>query len=510
MYNPTPLPQNKQFIYRGLEYERIGAFIQRLQTEFPAAQILDKKQYPPDSSILNSPEQRFHAVNVRPIPDPYHLKSAKVTVPEKISKYYEVNDVTRFQYDRPVHKGAVDKDNEFKSLWIVRTIYETAQPLPGILRWLEVSKTSEHELTPVEFACETIANVNKELSDLIVQYRLDPKRNLNPFTMRIQGSVDANVNGGFSKYQDAFFSERFAKSAEGRDQSVHVQRLKRLIYEQMQILRQALELHRSLASEQVLPLHNRLSEAFHELEKSTAEWKTNINIPTKPLPPLPIGQQSTGTSSSSSHYQSVGPSNGGRLPSNNGGQEMVYFPEDYDGTYMSVTKKGLSLSGIVPMGTLNASPIVPQIPPRDSTGGLPAVCSPTAPPLPPRGHTPDKRSSNPMPFTDSSDGEQLSLNDISPAPPPMFNDNFSDSFSDDGDNPVAALAAPPQIPKLRDQSPGRGGPSVAGAGGGVGFLMNGGGASTGGEVLEMGSITTTTTTTTIISLRRDDEDEIFY
>uniref|UniRef100_A0AAG5CQS3 Dedicator of cytokinesis n=1 Tax=Anopheles atroparvus TaxID=41427 RepID=A0AAG5CQS3_ANOAO len=400
--------RNKQFIYRGLEYERIGAFIQRLQTEFPTAQILDKKQYPPDSSILNSPEQRFHVVNVRPIADPYHLKSAKVTVPEKISKYYEVNDVTRFQYDRPVHKGAVDKDNEFKSLWIVRTIYETAQPLPGILRWFEVSKTSEHELTPVEFACETIANVNKELSDLIVQYRLDPKRNLNPFTMRIQGSVDANVNGGFSKYQDAFFSERFAKSAEGRDQSVHVQRLKRLIYEQMQILRQALELHRSLASEQVLPLHNRLSEAFHELEKSTAEWKTNINIPTKPLPPLPIGQQSmtAGHGTSGSHYQSVGPSNGAGRTATNGGQELAYFPEDYDGTYMSVNKKALSLSGIVPLSALTSPSPVPQIPPRDSTGGLPAVCSPTAPPLPPRGHTPDKRSSNPMPFTEYVEQQQ--------------------------------------------------------------------------------------------------------
>uniref|UniRef100_A0A182PP68 DOCKER domain-containing protein n=1 Tax=Anopheles epiroticus TaxID=199890 RepID=A0A182PP68_9DIPT len=394
--------RNKQFIYRGLEYERIGAFIQRLQTEFPTAMILDKKQYPPDSSILNSPEQRFHVVNVRPIADPYHLKSAKVTVPEKISKYYEVNDVTRFQYDRPVHKGTVDKDNEFKSLWIVRTIYETAQPLPGILRWFEVSKTSEHELTPVEFACETIANVNKELSDLIVQYRLDPKRNLNPFTMRLQGSVDANVNGGFSKYQDAFFSERFAKSAEGRDQSVHVQRLKRLIFEQMQILRQALELHRSLAPEQVLPLHNRLSEAFLELEKSTAEWKTNINIPTKPLPPLPIGQQQHGGAGTD---PSTGV-NGGKM-SNGGAQELTYFPEDYDGTYMSVNKKALSLSGIVPMTALTSSP-VPHIPPRDSTGSvmLPAVCSPTAPPLPPRGHTPDKRSSNPMPFTEYVEQQQ--------------------------------------------------------------------------------------------------------
>ncbi|XP_052865732.1 dedicator of cytokinesis protein 3 isoform X1 [Anopheles cruzii] len=388
--------RNKQFIYRGLEYERIGAFIQRLQTEFPTAQILDKKQYPPDGSILNSPEQRFHVVNVRPIADPYHLKSAKVTVPEKISKYYEVNDVTRFQYDRPVHKGTVDKDNEFKSLWIVRTIYETAQPLPGILRWFEVSKTSVHELTPVEFACETIANVNKELSDLIVQYRLDPKRNLNPFTMRLQGSVDANVNGGFSKYQDAFFSERFAKSTEGRDQSVHVQRLKRLIFEQMQILRQALESHRSLASDQVLPLHNRLSEAFLELEKATSEWKTNINIPTKPLPPLPIGQPVT------SGTPIGGQPLSGKLSTN--GQEPAYFPEDYDGTYMSVNKKALSLSGIIPMAALTSSP-VPQIPPRDSMGAT-GVGSPTAPPLPPRGHTPDKRSSNPMPFTEYVEQQQ--------------------------------------------------------------------------------------------------------
>ncbi|XP_039431309.1 dedicator of cytokinesis protein 3 isoform X3 [Culex pipiens pallens] len=387
--------RNKQFIYRGLEYERIGAFIQRLQIEFPTAQILDKKHYPPDSSILNSPEQRFHVVNVRPISDPSHLKSAKVTVPEKISKYYEVNDVTKFQYDRPVHKGVVDKENEFKSLWIERTIYDIQQPLPGILRWFEVTNASIHELTPVEFACETVANVNKELSDLIVQYRLEPKRNLNPFTMRLQGSVDANVNGGFNKYQDAFFTERYSKSPEGLGQALHVQRLKRLIFEQMQILRQALELHRSLAPDEVLPLHNRLSEAFLELEKSTAEWKTNINIPTKPLPPLPIQQQ----------YHQSQPHQVGSVPGDRSSAHQNYFAEDHDETYTYLNRKTLSLSGIVPMTAMTSSPIpAPQVPPRDS------MCSsPSAPPLPPRGHTPDKRNSNPMPFSEFEQHQQGSV-----------------------------------------------------------------------------------------------------
>ena len=33
------LPQNKTYVYRGLDYERIGAFNQRLQAQFPDVQV---------------------------------------------------------------------------------------------------------------------------------------------------------------------------------------------------------------------------------------------------------------------------------------------------------------------------------------------------------------------------------------------------------------------------------------------------------------------------------------
>lgn len=56
-------------------------------------------------------------------------------------------------------------------------------------------RRSFQELTPVEFACETMENVAKELCELIDQYRADPKRNINPFSMRLQGIIDANVMG---------------------------------------------------------------------------------------------------------------------------------------------------------------------------------------------------------------------------------------------------------------------------------------------------------------------------
>lgn len=35
-------------------------------------------------------------------------------IPEKIARFYHYNDVKKFQCDRPVHKGIIDKDNEIK------------------------------------------------------------------------------------------------------------------------------------------------------------------------------------------------------------------------------------------------------------------------------------------------------------------------------------------------------------------------------------------------------------
>lgn len=54
--NTDSLFQNNVFIYRGLEYERIEAFTQRLLTEFPSAQIMSKNS-PPSHAVLNSDVQ---------------------------------------------------------------------------------------------------------------------------------------------------------------------------------------------------------------------------------------------------------------------------------------------------------------------------------------------------------------------------------------------------------------------------------------------------------------------
>ncbi|KAM7361573.1 dedicator of cytokinesis spg isoform 1-T1 [Cochliomyia hominivorax] len=420
--------RNKQFVYRGLEYERIGAFTQRLQTEFPTAQILTNNS-PPDNSILTASEQYIQISYVRPVADAQALKTAMVTVPEKIARFYEVNDVSRFISDRPIYKGTVDKDNEFKSLWIERTTLDIACPLPGILRWFEVKHKSVQELTPVEFACETMNNVGKELWDLIVQYRNDPKRNINPFSMRLQGIIDANVMGGISKYQEAFFTEQFLKSSQGQGQQANVQKLKALILEKIQILDQALELHGQLAPAGVQPLHNRLLERFSQLKQSLSglgrlKRQHSESIVNTPLPPLPTEKRTLSLGTNSGPTSLVSASNyyeHDEIYTRPGETLRPVEQNSYNNSYQTLSKENLNMISDLRAESQNAPPIPnrprsqnfssnmsldgPEVPPKRNVN-LPG--SPGAPPLPPRGITPDKRASNPMIFNDFSTDSPVS------------------------------------------------------------------------------------------------------
>ncbi|XP_016844337.1 dedicator of cytokinesis protein 3 isoform X2 [Nasonia vitripennis] len=285
--------RNKLFIYRGLEYERIGAFTQRLQTEFPSAQILMKNS-PPDETILSSEGQYIQICNVKPIPEEGSLGCGQFEVPERVVAFYLVNDVRRFVFDRPLHRGQVDRENEFKSLWIERTTLTTEAKLPGILRWFEVIEKRSELLAPVQYACETMQSVERELRRLVAQYTAEPHRNINPFSMRLQGIIDANVMGGITKYQEAFLTTEFAR--QNPEMVPHVNRLKNLILDQMSVLEAGLLLHGQIAPSGVQPLHKRLIERFTQLKQSLGPMTRQRlvhqdSIINSPLPPVPVNDK---------------------------------------------------------------------------------------------------------------------------------------------------------------------------------------------------------------------------
>ncbi|XP_043596698.1 dedicator of cytokinesis protein 3 isoform X2 [Bombus pyrosoma] len=402
--------RNKLFIYRGLEYERIGAFTQRLQTEFPSAQILMKNS-PPDESILISEGQYIQICNVKPIPEENSLACRGAEVPERVVAFYLVNDVRKFIFDRPLHRGPVDRENEFKSLWIERTTLTTEAKLPGILRWFEVIEKRSELLAPVQYACETMLSVERELRRLVAQYTAEPNRNINPFSMRLQGIIDANVMGGITKYQEAFLTPEFAR--QNPDMVPHVNRLKSLILDQMSVLEAGLNLHGQIAPAGVQPLHKRLNERFTQLKQGLgplARQRTihQDSIVNSPLPPLPVNEKQRPATLETagcriSHADSDGlPEDEGFYTKVDGGPPPIPQRE--------VRPRSVGYGTTPPRPTHQRSlskPLSPKLPLRhslptptdgvDQTGLRTSWSEPgpeSAPPLPPRGCTPDKRDSN--------------------------------------------------------------------------------------------------------------------
>uniref|UniRef100_A0A8D3BXZ6 Dedicator of cytokinesis 3 n=1 Tax=Scophthalmus maximus TaxID=52904 RepID=A0A8D3BXZ6_SCOMX len=252
--------RNKEFVCRGYDYERLEDFQQRMLGEFPQAIAM---QHPnqPDDTILQSDAQYLQIYAVTPVSDISDVPQLE-RVPERIKSFYRINNVSRFHYDRPFHKGPKDRENEFRSLWIERTTLILSRPLPGISRWAEVERREVVEVSPLENAIYVVENKTQELRTLISQYQHRQHHgNINPLSMCLNGVIDAAVNGGIARYQEAFFDKDYISShPEDTERITH---LKDLMQEQVHILGVGLAVHEKLVHPEMRPLHKKLVDQFH-------------------------------------------------------------------------------------------------------------------------------------------------------------------------------------------------------------------------------------------------------
>ncbi|XP_061903202.1 dedicator of cytokinesis protein 3-like isoform X3 [Entelurus aequoreus] len=257
--------RNKEFVCRGHDYERLEAFQQRMLGEFPQAIAM---QHPnqPEEAILQCEAQYLQIYAVTPVPENVGVLQLD-RVPDRIKSFYRVNNVRRFRHDRPFHKGPKDRDNEFKSLWIERTTLILAHPLPGISRWFEVEKRELVEVSPLENAICVVENKNQELRTLVSQYQHKQlHNNVNLLSMTLNGVIDAAVNGGIARYQEAFFDKDYISSHS--EDSEKITQLKNLMQEQVHILGSGLAVHERMVHPEMRPLHKKLIDQFQVLRNS--------------------------------------------------------------------------------------------------------------------------------------------------------------------------------------------------------------------------------------------------
>uniref|UniRef100_A0A8C8GPX3 Dedicator of cytokinesis 4b n=1 Tax=Oncorhynchus tshawytscha TaxID=74940 RepID=A0A8C8GPX3_ONCTS len=259
--------RNKEFVCRGHDYERLEAFQQRMLNEFPHA-IAMQHVNQPDQTIYQAEAQYLQIYAVSPIPESQDVLQ-RDGVADNIKSFYKVNHIWRFRYDRPFHKGTKDKENEFKSLWVERTSLTLVQSLPGISRWFEVEKRELVEVSPLENAIEVIENKNLQLRMLIAQCQSRQMQNINPLTMCLNGVIDAAVNGGLARYQEAFFVKDYIVNHP--EDGEKIGRLRELMFEQAHILEYGLAVHEKFVPQDMRPLHKKLVDQFHVMKSTTCQ-----------------------------------------------------------------------------------------------------------------------------------------------------------------------------------------------------------------------------------------------
>ncbi|XP_073915437.1 dedicator of cytokinesis protein 3 isoform X4 [Castor canadensis] len=257
--------RNKEYVCRGHDYERLEAFQQRMLSEFPQAVAMQHPNHP-DDAILQCDAQYLQIYAVTPIPEYVDVLQMD-RVPDRVKSFYRVNNVRKFRYDRPFHKGPKDKENEFKSLWIERTTLTLTHSLPGISRWFEVERRELVEVSPLENAIQVVENKNQELRALISQYQHKQVHgNINLLSMCLNGVIDAAVNGGIARYQEAFFDKDYITKHPGDAEKIA--QLKELMQEQVHVLGVGLAVHEKFVHPEMRPLHKKLIDQFQMMRAS--------------------------------------------------------------------------------------------------------------------------------------------------------------------------------------------------------------------------------------------------
>ncbi|XP_066248093.1 dedicator of cytokinesis protein 1 isoform X1 [Euwallacea similis] len=311
--------QNKVFIYRGKEYERLEDFNSRIVNEFPRAELLNKLDAP-GSDITTSDKQYIQINKVDPVMEEKNQRFSGKSVSDQIVCFYKVNNIKKFSFSRRFTRKDpfIESDNEFAHMWLEKTELQTTYPLPGILRWFPVEKTIMKEVSPLRNAIETLDGANKDLFNFVSMFNKDKNISINLLSMKLHGILDAAVMGGTKNYEKVFFTDEYL--TRHADDEVLVNRLKDLLADQIPLLELCLQIHKKKAPDNLQPLQKRMEDCFtimkDEVERKYGKRKCDIKLE----PEVQMRRHYSITSDtrlsdvtitpdhSSQHHKSIGPS----------------------------------------------------------------------------------------------------------------------------------------------------------------------------------------------------------
>ncbi|PWW73882.1 hypothetical protein C7212DRAFT_283922 [Tuber magnatum] len=241
--------RDRQFIVQGNHWEKLVQFSDRIQQQHPAAKIVV-------SSEVDSVEGQFiHITAVGPENDLMNPVFQRTKVPPNTKEFLLRKRPRSFSCSRPLPGSDMGRPS---SWWSEKTIYNTAERFPTILRRSEILSVSTVTVSPVENAIEAVAAKTGELSLLEKRYADANGRgggdNLDSLSMSLTGVVDSPVNGGVGGYRELIDDENVAIELRNA--------LRTAILDYVLVLKKCLAVHGQLVANPLKPMHENMMQCM--------------------------------------------------------------------------------------------------------------------------------------------------------------------------------------------------------------------------------------------------------
>ncbi|KAG9316449.1 putative cytoplasmic protein [Chiua virens] len=211
--------RSKQFIYRGFEWEKYGAFCERMLNKHPGAQLLKTPGDPP-VDVRFGTDQYIQVISVSPEPNRTLAIFTCPDVPPTIRSYYEHSSVHIFSSSRPITKTDQNGNEE---VWLEKTCYTTEQAFPTVLRRSDITEWEVVEISPVDHAHNEVEQKTRELDSLHLRYSALAKTaqifSTNALSMTLNSAVDP-PSESIPAYREAFFNLSYITRHSDREEQV--------------------------------------------------------------------------------------------------------------------------------------------------------------------------------------------------------------------------------------------------------------------------------------------------
>lgn len=251
-------------IYRADPFTSTSDFAQSMQQQYPQAHV-SNHSFSKSASILDQFIQ-VKAVSIA------HKPSMEFGIDRNTLEFRHNWGIKFFKSSQiqrnPQKSDLITPSNEFSQIWVTQFSYETKHPLPFLTKRQEIIKIASETFSPLQNAVIAIQEKNANIRDIIDATLSETSQgntaDVSPLSMVLNGVIDAAVQGGVKKYQEAFFESNYLRIIP-EDLGL-VEPFCSGLTLQIELLGEGLHLFDKICTETLRPLYHHLSNCFSSMK----------------------------------------------------------------------------------------------------------------------------------------------------------------------------------------------------------------------------------------------------